>query len=173
MTRETKASGVKPGMEVQFDLGGWDVRGTVASVKFRTESVWIYTDQSCEMPLDLDDPVTVLFEPTPAQPEEPTTFGAKVVVFDRRFLRMSEAGFRSHVWHEEGTGDQWVWEGLCAMGPVTVIDSDPSWQDTHNREPSHEVPELLEEWPENDKHLRVYSWIDTEAYGPDEPVINE
>lgn len=163
MTRKIQASEVKSGMEVQFDLGGWDVRGTVARVKFRTESVWIYTDQSCEMSLDLDDQITVLSEPAPVQPEEPTEFGAKVVVFDRRFLRLSEAGSRSHVWHEEGTGDQWAWEGLCAMGLVTVI-PDQGWTVPADGETTPEVPDTIDEWPEDDTHLWAYRWEDRSGW---------
>lgn len=156
MTRTIKASEVKPGMEVQFDLEGWDVKGTVGTVKVLPHSVWIYTEKCCEMSLDLDSPVTVLSEPV--QPEEPTEFGAKVRVRDGRFVRLVEgdAGFR--VWFEEGTESWWTWDDLCEMGPVTVV-PDQGWTVPAA---TPEVPERIEEWPEDDAHLCPFQWEDSQ-----------
>lgn len=154
MTRKIKANEVEPGMEVQFDLGGWDVRGTVASVGFRRESVWIYTNQSCEMSLDLDDQITVLSEPAPVQPEEPTEFGAKVIVDGRRFLRAPLHSSDPTPWlsHLDGT---WIkWSTILAMGPVTVV-PDQGWTVPAD---TPKVPERIEEWPNDDTHLRGDFW---------------
>ena len=59
MTRTIKAAEVKPGMNIRFDLEGWDVKGTVARMHRRPQGMWLYTDQSFELSLDLDAPVTV------------------------------------------------------------------------------------------------------------------
>lgn len=154
--RQIKASEVKPGMKVQFDLSGWDVKGTVATVDVRPHAVWIYTEERCEMSLDLDTPVTVLAEP---HPEEPTEFGAKVRVRKGRFVRLVEGDAGFLVWFEEGTESWWTWDELCEMGPVTVV-PDQGWEVPAD---APEVPERIEEWPENDEHLRAYRWRDRDG----------
>ena len=122
--RQIKASEAKPGMEVQFDLSGWDVKGTVATVDVRPHAVWIYTEKWCEMSLDLDSPVTVLSEPAPAQPEEPTTLGARVVVGDLKFVRGYGTAWP---WIDSLDGETYEWSDICDYGAVTVLDADPSW----------------------------------------------
>ena len=156
MTRTIKASEIKPGMEVQFDLSGWDVKGTVGTVKVLPHSVWIYTEKCCEMSLELDTPVTVLAEP---QPEEPTAFGAKVRVRDGRFVRLDDYAAGVVPWSEKGTGAWWSWDDLCEMGPVTVV-PDQGWTVPAD---VPEVPERIEEWPEDDDHLRAYEWQDRDG----------
>ena len=133
--RQITAAEVNPGMEVQFDLEGWDVKGTVGSAAVSPHAVWIYTEERCEMSLDLDTPVTVLAEP---QPEEPTAFGARVVAGGYEFL-LSHGGRRS--WKARLDGKRYAWTDLCEMGSVTVIDATPSW--TVPETP--EVPERIEE----------------------------
>lgn len=151
--RQIKASEVKPGMEVQFDLSGWDVQGTVGTVKVLPHAVWIYTEKRCEMSLDLDSPVTVLSEP---QPEEPKAFGAKVRVHDGRFVRLDDYAAGVVPWSEKGTGAWWRWDDLCEMGPVTVV-PDQGWTVPAD---TPEVPERIEEWPEDDEHLKDHKWRD-------------
>nr|WP_314314702.1 hypothetical protein [Kocuria rhizophila] len=165
MTNTIKASEVRPGMEVQFDLSGWDVKGTVATVDVRPHAVWIYTEKWCEMSLDLDSPVTVLSEPAPPQPEEPTEFGARVVAGRERFLLCD---CDSRPWRsvsEDGAlGFFADWPLVCEAGPVKVIDADPSWtvpEDTPEDTPV--VPDRIEEWPEDDEHLRAYQWRDRDG----------
>lgn len=153
MTRTIKVSEVRPGMEVQFDLSGWDVKGTVATVDVRPHAVWIYTEKWCEMSLDLDSPVTVLSEPAPPHPEEPTAFGARVVADGMLFVRADDD---ANPWRHLRAA-MWVnWRDVCALGEVTVIDADPSW--TVPETP--EVPERIEVWPEDDEALRAYRWRD-------------
>lgn len=137
MTRTIKAAEVKPGMNIRFDLEGWDVKGTVARMHRRPQGMWLYTDQSFELSLDLDAPVTVLSEP---QPAEPTAFGARVVAGDLRFVRG-----RGPVWPwtESLNGELYDWGNVCDEGPVTVIDADPSWAVPAD---TPEVPERIEEW---------------------------
>lgn len=218
MTNTIKASEVRPGMEVQFDLSGWDVKGTVGTVKVLLRSVWIYTEKCRVMSLELDSPVTVLAEP---QPEEPQEFGEKVVVAGERALCIAQG-----LWLTDGL-DRCTWDDLCEMGPVTVIpdqgwtvptdipevperidewdtwedvpegvvvtvsglfghyrknqgvvefsdpDDDPDWTKpgvrtmphsygpwTRVKDDTPEVPDRIEEWPENDAHLREQWWQD-------------
>ena len=148
--RQITAAEVKPGMEVQFDLSGWDVKGTVATVDVRPHAVWIYTEKWCEMSLDLDSPVTVLAEP---QPEEPQEFGEKVVVAGERALCIAQG-----LWLTDGL-DRCTWDELCAMGPVTVV-PDQGWTAPGD---TPEVPDRIEEWPEDDdEHLRACRWVDSD-----------
>lgn len=153
MTNTIKASEVRPGMEVQLDLSGWDVKGTVATVDVRPHAVWIYTEKCCAMSLDLDSPVTVLAEP---QPEEPTEFGAKIVVDGRHFLRAQGDSADDAPWLQQGTNFWYPWEAVCEVGHVTVI-PDQGWTVPAD---SPEVPERIEEWPEDDAHLREQWWQD-------------
>lgn len=155
--RQITAAEVKPGMEVQFDLSGWDVKGTVATVDVRPHAVWIYTEKWCEMSLDLDSPVTVLAEP---QPEEPTDFGARVVAGGYEFL-LSNGGRRP--WKARLDGNRYSWAEVCGLGPVTIIDADPSWTLPAQVKVAPVVPERIEEWPKNDEHLRAYRWRDRDG----------
>lgn len=157
MTNTIKASEVRPGMEVQFDLSGWDVKGTVATVDVRPHAVWIYTEKWCEMSLDLDSPVTVLAEP---QPEEPTAFGARVVVGGLCFVRRGAAHLRP--W-ENDAATVFNWREVTRLGEVTVIDADPYWTAPEDAPETPVVPGRVEEWPENDDHLREQRWRDREG----------
>lgn len=156
MTRTIKASEVKPGMEVQFDLSGWDVKGVVGTVKVLPHSVWIYTEKCCEMSLELDTPVTVLSEP---QPEEPTEFGARVVVNGQQFLRAQEWEDDNFPWLRAGVGDWHDWDSLLRLGRVEVV-PDQGWTVPAD---APEVPERIAEWPEGDEHLRKHKWRDRDG----------
>lgn len=147
--KQIKASEVKPGMEVQFDLEGWDVKGTVGTVTVRPHAVWIYTEKWCEMSLDLDSPVTVLSEPAPPHPEEPVTLCARIVVAGRKIYRWTEDPKEPWPWRGEALNVDpvlWSWGQLSGLGPVTVVDAAPSWTAPADREPTPEVPERIEEW---------------------------
>ena len=139
MTRTIKASEVKPGMEVEFTTR-MKIRLNILRIGPQQE---MRDDSGHVARVDADAPVTVLSEPAPAQPEEPTEFGARVGVRDGRFVRLHDEGVRAHVWHEEGTGCRWTWEDLFEMGPVTVIEADPSWTVPAD---TPEVPERVDEW---------------------------
>ena len=160
MTRTIKASEVKPGMEVQFDLSGWDVKGTVATVDVSPHAVWIYTEERCEMSLDLDTPVTVLAEP---QPAEPTAFGARVVVNRRRFTRAQQCRGDLRPWISAREGTWFTWDEVLGLGQVTVIDADPPWTLPAQVKVAPEVPERIEEWPEDDEALRKHKWRDVDG----------
>ena len=164
MTRTIKASEVQSGMTVQFDLQGWEVKGTVGTVKVLPHSVWIYTEKCCEMSLDLDAPVTVLAEP---QPEEPVTLCARIVVAGRKIYRWTEDPKEPWPWRGEALNVDpvlWSWGQLCGLGHVTVIDAEPSWTAPEQTHDTPEVPERIEEWPEDDEHLRAYRWRDPDGY---------
>lgn len=157
MTRTITPAEIKPGMRIRFDLEGWDVKGTVARMHRRPQGMWLYTDQSFELSLDLDAPVTVLSEPAPAQPEEPTSAGAKVLAGVHRFLRCGQ-GVKPwrRVLSNGAVGNlAWSWSEVCSHGPVQVV-PDQGWAVPD----SPEVPERIEEWPEDDTALRKYKWRD-------------
>lgn len=147
MTRIIKASEVKPGMEVEFT--------TVRKVTVNKIITWrdgrreLRDGRGNVAIIATDAPVTVLSEP---QPEEPTAGGARVVVDGRRFLR---ADNDSLPWVELDVWDWHTWDSLCEMGPVQVI-PDQGW--TVPEAP--EVPDRIEEWPEDDTALRAHEWMD-------------
>ena len=158
MARTIKASEVKPGMVVKWDSNGFTHEGSVERV---TSGASAYTTRfisgSFGMTVSSDTTVTVLSEPLP---EEPSAPGARVMACERRFVRADNddiawMDLESFIWR--------TWEEVCAMGPVTVIDADPYWEVTGNAEPSPEVPDWIEEWPEDDEHLRDYLWLDSEG----------
>lgn len=137
--RQIRASEVTPGMTIQFDLDGWEVKGTVSRVEPVTFGLEFYSTQGEEMTLDRCAPVTVLLEPTPAQPEEPTEFGARVVVDGTRFIR--RGGDTTYAW-EASFGICFTWDDLLCLGQVTVV-SDQGWTVPTD---APEVPERIEEW---------------------------
>lgn len=144
MTRTIKASEIKPGMTVKFDLDGWRVDGTVSRVEPVTFGVDFYSTQGLEMTLGEDAPVTVLAEPAPAQPEEPRWIAARAKVGDRRFFTVDEsdrpwrkADCMGHIFPY-----RYSWSDVCSLGQVTVI-PDQGWTVPAD---SPEVPERIEEW---------------------------
>lgn len=151
MTRTIKASEVKPGMEVEIT--------TVRRMTVNNNYAWgdshrtLSGDNGHIARLSVDAPVTVVSE---SQPEEPTSFGARVMVKGRRFVR---AYTDSSPWVDQEEWDWWTWDDLCEMGPVTVV-PDQGWGVPGNAEPAPEVPDQIEEWPEDDTHLREYRWRD-------------
>lgn len=156
MTRTIKASEIRPEMEVQWTHAGITRQCTpsyVDTVSPRNGAhLRTFEGGSVHIPDGIE--VTVLSEP---QPEEPTEFGAKVRVRDGRFVRLDWEDSSSRPWHEKGTGYRWSWDDLCEIGPVTVV-PDQGW--TVPAE-APEVPERIEEWPENDEALREYEWLDS------------
>ena len=77
MTRTIKAREIKEGMTVQLQVG-------VDFVREHRDWVTFFRDDGRSVGLDGDVEVEVLSE---HQLEEPTKFGARVVVAGRRFLR--------------------------------------------------------------------------------------
>lgn len=158
--RQIKASEVKPGMKVRWESRGFTHEGTVERV---TSGTSLYTTRFINGYFGINTPsdatVTVLSEP---QPEEPTEFGARVIVDGGTALRTQDA--EDEVDPDEGpwrvrsgcnTWDDMTWAEVCALGPVQVV---PNQGWTVPETP--EVPERIEVWPENDEHLRAYSWWD-------------
>lgn len=121
---------LKPGMEVVSPWGGFVTSFTVAVVKPCSAKEYVVEAQ-CEVISALDPTAhrrifnknqrfKVLSEPI----QEPTKPGSKVVVNGERFLQCG------NYWINVETYDGYYWEGLCAKGEVTIIDSDPSWNKT-------------------------------------------
>lgn len=154
MTRTIKAGEVKPGMEIRWDSGGITYQCKVGGLfpSITSGLVSVEASGGGYIPLSSAQPVTVLTEP---QPEEPTEFGARVVVNGRRFLRAPEWRLDGQPWLEKGEGIWRDWDELCSLGPVTVI-PDQGW--TVPAAPV--VPDRIDEWPEDDTALRPYPWRD-------------
>lgn len=151
--RQIKAGEVTPGMEIEIVT----IRNmTVTRVFTWSDSNWELRDDSGHVArVNADAKITVLSEP---QPEEPTVFGARVVAGGRRFVLADDD---SAPWMDTEFWMWRTWEEVCAIGPVTVIDADPSW--TVPAESTPEVPEKLYVWPENDEHLRGHKWCDNDG----------
>ena len=158
MTRTIKARDIKPGMTIRWGEADITHQCPLASVeRFNNDQdIQGETPQGQVALLHGDDDVLVVKEPP--QPEEPTEFGALRWVGDRCFVRLDEAGERHLVWYEKSRGVLWGWEDLCKMGPVTVV-PDQGWTVPDTTE----VPERIEEWPDDDTALRAHKWRD--VYG--------
>lgn len=135
MNRTIKASEVKPGMTIRWEQEDLVLEFPVArNVQFRGRHL-LRTPMRKVGTISPDTEVTVLSEPAPAKPEEPTELGVKARVREGRFLRLREGLEGSNVWFEEGTGYRWTWDDLCEMGPVTVI-PDQGWTVPADGEPA-------------------------------------
>lgn len=153
MTRTIKASEVKPGMTIRWEVKGITNECKVSKATFlSTDALYLRSPEGGEEYIPSDSPVTVLAEP---QPEEPTEFGAKVIVDGRRFLRSPEWKADSQPWLESDKGTWRNWDGLLRLGHVKVV-PDQGWTVPD----APEVPDRIEEWPENDEHLRDHEWRD-------------
>lgn len=153
--RQIKASEIQPGMAIRWThnkvtyecpvMGrdGTDSDGGVLCHVTEEHSQYVNARAGA---------VTVLSEP---QPEEPTAFGARVVADGHEFL-LSHGGRRS--WKARLDGKRYAWTDLCDMGSVVVIDATPSWTVPEQATETPEVPERIEEWPEDDTALRPYQW---------------
>ena len=158
MTRTIKASEIKPGMTIRWEGRGFIHEGlverTTAGVYPRATRV-LSGQFGMDIPGDAE--VTVLTE---SQPEEPTAFGARVVAGGYEFL-LSNGGRRP--WKARLDGNRYSWAEVCGLGPVTIIDADPSWTLPAQVKVAPVVPERIEEWPKNDEHLRAYRWRDRDG----------
>lgn len=159
--RKIKASEIRPRMEVEWTSVGITrkcVASTVDSASPRY-SVNLHTSEGGLVNIPGNAEVTVLSEPAPPQPEEPTWAGAKVLAGVHRFLRCGQ-GVKPwrRVLSNGAVGNlAWSWSDVCSRGPVTVV-PDQGWTVPAD---VPEVPERIEEWPENDEHLKAYQWRDS------------
>ena len=157
--RQIAASEVKPGMTIRW--GRWDISYQCTLTRVEPfnggPGVQGETRQGKTVFLRGDDDVLVVKEP--AQPEEPTEFGARVTAGNLRFLRSYGTEWP---WVDHRHGELYAWEEVCSYGLVTVI-PDNGWTVP---EPAPVeapvVPERIEEWPEGeDEHLRGHRWKDS------------
>lgn len=135
MTRIIEASEIKTGMEVEWTQAGVTrkcVAETVDSSSPRY-GVNLHTSEGGLVHIPGNAEVTVLSEPAPPQPEEPTEFGARVVVDGTPALRTQDGA--DEVDPDEGpwrvrsgrnTWDDMTWAEVCALGTVQVI-PDQGW----------------------------------------------
>ncbi|WP_431695571.1 hypothetical protein [Kocuria rhizophila] len=128
MTRTIKASEVKPGMKIR-----WEYLGIVTECKVgKVRQVQPWGGVNADTPeggvifVAAASPVTVLSEPGP---EEPTALGARVIADGMPFVRADDNDtpwrhYRARWWVD--------WRDVCALGEVTIIDADPSWEPPAN-----------------------------------------
>ena len=155
MTRTIKASEVKPGMTIQWEEDGAKIQIPVHDVDAGGEMVGLVPPTITPWRVSANTPVTVLSDPAPVQPEEPKAFGAAVETphwSDRD-------GCQKFIWGGYGwaaeCGNTYTWDTLTEFGTVKVANPDPF------AKPAPEVPERIEEWPEDDTALRPYKWWDS------------
>lgn len=139
--KQIKASEVREGMEIEWSDRGWYHRGVVAAVtRNHPGGVWLQSSDGFEMSVEPDQVITVLSEP---QPDEPTAFGARVVVNGLRFLRAPMCSGDSTTWLSD-SGFKWhKWAEILAMGPVTVV-PDQGWTVPDGSEATPEVHDATE-----------------------------
>lgn len=156
MSETIKASEITPGMKIQWEVDDSVIqtyakavkrveRGARMEITTRTDAFWY---------IRADIPVTVLAE---TLPEEPTSFGARVVAGGLMFVRVIH---HERPWLVSLDGELYDWNDLCKLGSVAVIEAEPYWEIPTDVDSDSEVPERIEVWPENDEHLRAYSWRD-------------
>ena len=161
--RQIKAGKVKPGMTIRWETGGITHECEVEAVTPSLASGAVDLDAVGDgyMRIERATLVTVLSEPAPPQPEEPTAFGARVVAGECKALRGHGRAGGFLPWVVEfpsGNTASYNWKEVCELGPVQVV-PDQGW--TAPETP--EVPERVEEWPEDDTALRPYPWEDIEG----------
>ena len=121
-------SEIKVGMVIEWDVGDdFTVKCTVASVDIRRSFIGSNYYINCEE-TDLGlvvggTDVRVISEPEIIQPEEPTSFGACVVVNGIHFIRYM-AGTATNLWCGEDKSAT-NWDKLCSMGQVEIVNEDP------------------------------------------------
>ena len=159
MTRTIDPSEIRPGMTIR-----WVNYGIAKECKVDTATrlsacvVFVRSPEGGECYIGTGSAVTVLSEP---QPEEPTWAGAKVLAGVHRFLR---GGKGIKPWRGVYVGGvvgdlPLSWSYVCSRGPVTVI-PDNGWTVP---DPAPVVPDRIEEWPEEDEHLREHRWRDSDG----------
>lgn len=143
--RQIKASEIKPGMEVRWDSGGITYQCKVDEVNPSISSGFLILDVVGGSKICVRETlsVTVLSEPAPVQPEEPTELGVKVIVDGRRAVHARPTLIKAWELEREG-GDTMpcTWSYLCSLGHVTVV-PDQGWTVPDD---APEVPERIEEW---------------------------
>ena len=158
--KQIKASEIKPGMTIRWDSGGITYQCKVGGLfpSITSGLVSVEAAGGGYIPLSRTQPVTVLSEPAPAQPEEPTEFGAKITVAGRRMIRRTDNPKELWAWQGEAlNGDPalWSWGQLTGLGPVQLV-PDQGWTTPD----APEVPDRIKEWPEDDHALRAFMWRD-------------
>ena len=167
MTRTITPAEIKPGMTIRWthnkvtyecpvmDRDGTDEDGGVLCHVSDMHSEYVDAEAG---------EVTVLAEP---QPEEPVTLCARIVVAGRKIYRWTEDPKEPWPWRGEALNVDpvlWSWGQLSGLGHVTVVDAAPSWTAPADREPTPEVPDRIEEWPEDDTELRKHKWRGRDGY---------
>ena len=153
--RQIKARDIKPGMTIRWGYGDVSYQCPIVRVELFNGGQDVQGETQRGQTVLIQGGKDVMVIKEPPQPEEPKAGGARVVVGGRRFLRADDD---SLPWVEPDVWDWYTWDYLCSLGHVTVI-PDQGWTvpDTP------EVPDRIEEWPEDDTALRPYPWRDRDG----------
>ena len=160
--RQIKVNEIKPNMTIRWthnkvtyecpvmDRDGTDKDGGLLCHVTEMHSQYVHPEV---------EEVTVVSEP---QPEEPTTFGARVMAGGLMFVRVIH---HERPWMVSLDGELYDWNDLCKLGSVAVIEAEPYWEipTDVDSDSASKVPDRIEVWPENDEHLRDYLWLDSEG----------
>ena len=165
MTRVITSNEIKPDMTIRWETGGITHECVVEAVTPSLASGAVDVDAVGDgyMRIERATLVTVLSEPAPAQPEEPTEFGARVTVSGEKFVRATTSNADPIPWLRHYDGQWCNWDSVLAMGQVTVV-PDYGWSAPTDSEAAPEVPERIEEWPEDDEHLWAHRWKDRSGW---------
>ena len=158
--KQIKASEVKPGMTIRWDSGGITYQCKVGGLfpSITSGLVSVEAAGGGYIPLSRTQPVTVLSEPAPPQPEEPTEFGIMVTVYGCPAVRVNTRSSETGIWALEPVGQEPLlktWAELLELGDVEIPDQGWTVPDD-----GPEVPDRIEEWPEDDTKLRKHKWRD-------------
>lgn len=162
MTRIITPREIKPGMRIRWT---YDEVTHECTVRDCNESdtfggvLFHVTDQSIAYVYGDTPEITVLSE-LPAQPKEPTVFGARVVVDGRRFVRVADENDHRPWRHLRARW--WVdWQDVCALGQVTIVEAAPSWDASKESAPSEESPARPAPWAAHPARLQQWdTWED-------------
>lgn len=125
-------SEIKVGMVIEWDNGDdFTVKCTVESVEYveakdyfsAGSAYYINGDETALGRVTAGAEVRVISEPEIIQPEEPTSFGACVVVNGIHFIRYI-VGSSEYQWCSEDKSAT-NWDELCSMGQVEIVNEDP------------------------------------------------
>lgn len=140
-----KAREITPGMVIEWVDRDVFTRTTVGEYNGSVNAVWSADGAMIFLPPDTDVKVVAA---SPALPE-PKALGARVKAGDRLFLRVRDFGYAwAEVTDNTLSLNKYTWAEVNECGPVTVIDSDPSWE----VETGEDAPEQWDDIEEALKH---------------------
>jgi hypothetical protein len=141
MGNMVQAQNVTPGMKIAFDIMGDTVCVTPDDVKVGDSSCAFWSDNAHRIIVEPWTMVEVLSAPVP----EPLTAGSRVLANGRAFLRISNDPKNLMPWIDINNGNHYHWLALRdILGPITILDDNPSWIEQEDANISGDVSSLDE-----------------------------